>query len=40
MSAKAFLDTNVLIYAFAANDPHSETAEALLASSAAHGPRS
>lgn len=31
MSAKPFLDTNVLIYAFAANDPRSERAEALLA---------
>lgn len=31
MSAKPFLDTNVLIYAFAANDPRSEKAEALLA---------
>lgn len=31
MTAKAFLDTNVLIYAFAASDPRSEKAEALLA---------
>ena len=31
MSAKAFFDTNVLIYAFAQNDPRSEAAEALLA---------
>ena len=31
MSAKPFLDTNVLIYAFAANDPRSGKAEALLA---------
>jgi len=31
MTAKPFLDTNVLIYAFAAEDPRSETAEALLA---------
>jgi len=31
MSAKAFFDTNVLIYAFAQNDPRSEEAEALLA---------
>ena len=31
MSAKAFFDTNVLIYAFAQNDPRSETAEAFLA---------
>jgi len=31
MSAKSFLDTNVLIYAFAANDPRSGKAEALLA---------
>src|ERR1700722_6684295 len=30
MSAKAFLDTNVLIYALAANEPRSVTAEALL----------
>lgn len=31
MSVKAFLDTNVLIYAFAQNDPRTGTAEALLA---------
>jgi predicted nucleic acid-binding protein len=31
MPAKPFLDTNVLIYAFAENDRRSETAEALLA---------
>lgn len=31
MSAKPFLDTNVLIYAFASNDPRSERAETLLA---------
>ena len=31
MSAKAFFDTNVLIYTFAQNDPRSEAAEALLA---------
>lgn len=31
MSAKAFFDTNVLIYAFAQNDPRSDAAEALLA---------
>ena len=31
MSAKSFFDTNVLIYAFAANDPRSGKAEALLA---------
>jgi predicted nucleic acid-binding protein len=31
MSAKPFLDTNVLIYAFAANDPRSAAAEALIA---------
>jgi predicted nucleic acid-binding protein len=31
MSARAFLDTNVLIYAFAANDPRGEKAEALVA---------
>lgn len=31
MPAKPFLDTNVLIYAFAADDPRNETAEALLA---------
>jgi len=31
MTAKPFLDTNVLIYAFAENDPRSQTAEALLA---------
>jgi predicted nucleic acid-binding protein len=30
MSAKAFLDTNVLIYALAQNDPRSVTAERLL----------
>jgi len=30
MPAKPFLDTNVLIYAFSAGDPRSETAEALL----------
>ena len=31
MSARPFLDTNVLVYAFAANDPRSDRAEALLA---------
>jgi predicted nucleic acid-binding protein len=31
MSAKAFFDTNILVYAFAQNDPRSEEAEALLA---------
>jgi predicted nucleic acid-binding protein len=31
MPAKPFLDTNVLIYAFARDDPRSGTAEALLA---------
>jgi predicted nucleic acid-binding protein len=31
MTAKPFLDTTVLIYAFAADDPRSEPAEALLA---------
>ncbi len=31
MTAKPFLDTNVLIYAFAADDPRSERAEALVA---------
>ena len=31
MSAKYFFDTNVLIYAFASNDPRAEKAEALLA---------
>lgn len=31
MSAKAFFDTNILIYAFAQNDPRSDAAEALLA---------
>ncbi len=31
MSAEAFLDTNVLIYAFAQGDPRSEAAESLLA---------
>src|SRR6266516_1327730 len=31
MNAKPFLDTNILIYAFASNDPRSEQAEALLA---------
>ncbi len=30
MSAKAFIDTNILIYAFALDDPRSEKAEALL----------
>jgi predicted nucleic acid-binding protein len=30
MSAKAFLDTNILIYALAANDPRSAVAEGLL----------
>jgi predicted nucleic acid-binding protein len=32
MPAKRFLDTNVLIYAVAKNDPRASTAEALLAS--------
>jgi predicted nucleic acid-binding protein len=31
MPAKPFFDTNILIYAFAAGDPRSERAEALLA---------
>jgi predicted nucleic acid-binding protein len=31
MNVKPFLDTNILIYAFASNDPRSEKAEALLA---------
>ncbi|MBI1731495.1 MAG: PIN domain-containing protein [Gammaproteobacteria bacterium] len=31
MRVKPFLDTNILIYAFAADDPRSERAEALLA---------
>lgn len=30
MSAKPFIDTNILIYAFASNDPRSEKAEAIL----------
>lgn len=31
MSAKAFFDTNILVYAFAQNDPRAVAAEALLA---------
>lgn len=31
MSAKPFLDTNILVYAFASGDPRSDLAEALLA---------
>lgn len=31
MNAKPFLDTNILIYAFASNDPRSDAAETLLA---------
>jgi predicted nucleic acid-binding protein len=31
MNAKAFLDTNIIVYAFTSNDPRSEKAEALLA---------
>lgn len=31
MSVKAFFDTNILIYAFAQNDPRCDAAEALLA---------
>lgn len=31
MSAKRFIDTNILIYAFAANDPRSSRAESLIA---------
>jgi predicted nucleic acid-binding protein len=31
MSAKAFFDTNILVYAFAQNDPRAESAEVLLA---------
>jgi predicted nucleic acid-binding protein len=31
MNAKPFLDTNILVYAFALNDPRSSCAEALLA---------
>ena len=30
MNPKPFLDTNILIYAFASNDPRSDRAEALL----------
>ena len=30
MPAKAFLDTNVIVYAFTSNDPRSETAYALM----------
>jgi len=30
MSAKPFLDTNIVVYAFASNDPRSEKADALL----------
>ena len=35
MPAKAFFDTNVLIYAVAQNDPRSAQAEALLATGGA-----
>src|SRR5438105_271731 len=31
MNDKPFLDTNIVVYAFSANDPRSEKAEALLA---------
>ncbi len=31
MNAKPFLDTNVLVYAFASSDPRSDKAEALIA---------
>jgi predicted nucleic acid-binding protein len=31
MTAKIFLDTNVIVYAFSSNDPRNEKAEALLA---------
>ena len=31
MSGKPFLDTNIVVYAFSANDPRSEKAEALVA---------
>jgi predicted nucleic acid-binding protein len=31
MNAKPFLDTNILVYAFASNDPRGSKAEALLA---------
>jgi predicted nucleic acid-binding protein len=30
MNAKAFLDTNIIIYAFSSNDPRRDKAEALL----------
>ena len=30
MSAKPFLDTNIVVYAFASNDPRSEKADAIL----------
>ncbi len=30
MSAKPFLDTNIIVYAFSTNDPRSRKAEALL----------
>jgi predicted nucleic acid-binding protein len=32
MNAKPFLDTNIIVYAFSANDPRATTAEALLES--------
>ncbi len=32
MSAKPFLDTNIIVYAFGANDPRSSKAEALIES--------
>jgi predicted nucleic acid-binding protein len=31
MNAKAFFDTNIIVYAFSSNDPRGEKAEALLA---------
>ena len=37
MPAKQFFDTNILVYAFAANDPRSARAESLLAEGGAIG---
>ena len=37
MPAKRFFDTNILIYAFASNDPRSATAESLIAEGGAIG---
>jgi predicted nucleic acid-binding protein len=39
MNGKAFLDTNIIVYAFSSNDPRNARAEALLEAHSLHCPR-